>query len=73
MMSRGDSEGVFQFESAGMKRVLQNLRPDSFEDLIAVISLYRPDRWNPSHGISTTATIPIRCATATRCLNRFSG
>lgn len=42
MMSRGDSEGVFQFESAGMKRVLQNLRPDSFEDLIAVISLYRP-------------------------------
>lgn len=42
MMSRGDSEGVFQFESAGMKRVLQNLRPDSFEDLVAVISLYRP-------------------------------
>ena len=42
MMSAGNSEGVFQFESAGMKRVLQNLGPDHFEDLIAVISLYRP-------------------------------
>ncbi len=42
MLSAGQSEGVFQFESSGMKRVLANLRPDSFEDLIAVISLYRP-------------------------------
>ncbi len=42
MFSRGDTAGVFQFESAGMKRVLQNLRPEHFEDLIAVISLYRP-------------------------------
>ncbi len=42
MLSAGQSDGVFQFESSGMKRVLANLRPDSFEDLIAVISLYRP-------------------------------
>ena len=42
MLSRGASEGVFQFESPGMKRVLTNLRPDCFEDLIAVISLFRP-------------------------------
>lgn len=42
MMSAGNSEGVFQFESAGMKRVLTQLRPDHFEDLIAVISLFRP-------------------------------
>ena len=42
MLSAGNSEGVFQMESAGMKRVLGNLRPDCFEDLIAVISLYRP-------------------------------
>ena len=42
MLSGGWSEGVFQFESGGMKRVLMNLKPDSFEDLIAVISLYRP-------------------------------
>ncbi len=42
MLSRGDSEGVFQFESAGMKSVLTQLRPVNIEDLIAVISLYRP-------------------------------
>lgn len=42
MMSAGNSDGVFQFESAGMKRVLTQLKPDHFEDLIAVISLFRP-------------------------------
>ena len=42
MLSKGNSDGVFQFESAGMKRVLSQLKPDCFEDLIAVISLFRP-------------------------------
>lgn len=42
MLSQGLSEGVFQFESAGMKNVLTQLKPESVEDLIAVISLYRP-------------------------------
>lgn len=42
MLAAGNSDGVFQFESGGMKRVLMNLSPDCFEDLIAVISLYRP-------------------------------
>ncbi len=42
MMSTGQSEGVFQFESQGMKNVLTQLKPVSIEDLIAVISLYRP-------------------------------
>ncbi|MEG1429438.1 MAG: DNA polymerase III subunit alpha [Hydrogenoanaerobacterium sp.] len=42
MLARGETEGVFQFESAGMCRVLTGLGPDSLEDLIAVISLYRP-------------------------------
>ncbi len=42
MMSKGLTEGVFQFESAGMKSVLSALKPVSIEDLIAVISLYRP-------------------------------
>lgn len=42
MVSTGDTNGVFQFESAGMKRVLSSLKPVSIEDLIAVISLYRP-------------------------------
>ncbi|WMJ23326.1 DNA polymerase III subunit alpha [Paludicola sp. MB14-C6] len=42
MLSEGNTQGVFQFESAGMKRVLSQLKPESVEDLIAVISLYRP-------------------------------
>lgn len=42
MIAKGDTNGVFQFESAGMKRVLAGLKPESLEDLIAVISLYRP-------------------------------
>lgn len=42
MLTRGDTEGIFQFESQGMCRVLTGLGPVSVEDLIAVISLYRP-------------------------------
>ena len=42
MLGEGRAEGVFQFESAGMRQVLVQLGPVSVEDLIAVISLYRP-------------------------------
>lgn len=42
MISKGYTEGVFQFESQGMRNVLTQLKPDSIEDLIAVLSLYRP-------------------------------
>ena len=42
MISTGMTDGVFQFESGGMKNVLTQLKPNRFEDLIAVISLYRP-------------------------------
>lgn len=42
MLSKGLCNGVFQFESLGMRQVLKNLKPESVEDLIAVISLYRP-------------------------------
>ena len=38
----GDTDAVFQFESEGIRRVLQNLHPDNFEDLVAVNALYRP-------------------------------
>ena len=48
MMSAGKTTGVFQFESAGMRRVLSQLVPESIEDLIAVVSLYRP---GPSESI----------------------
>lgn len=40
--SRGQTEGIFQFESSGMKQMLTNLKPKSLEDLIAATSLYRP-------------------------------
>ena len=42
MLSQGRTEGVFQFESAGMTATITKLRPAGIEDLIAVISLYRP-------------------------------
>ena len=42
MIAAGDTDGVFQLESAGMRQFLQQLKPDCFEDLIAGISLYRP-------------------------------
>ncbi|MFO7262768.1 MAG: DNA polymerase III subunit alpha [Bacillaceae bacterium G1] len=42
MLSAGDTSGVFQLESAGMRRVLQEMRPSCFEDIVAVLALYRP-------------------------------
>ncbi len=42
VFASGDSTGVFQFESDGMRKYLQDLKPDSFEDIIAMVSLYRP-------------------------------
>jgi DNA polymerase-3 subunit alpha len=42
MLTEGNTDGVFQFESAGMRSVIMQLRPEAMEDLIAVISLYRP-------------------------------
>lgn len=42
LFGAGQTEGVFQFESNGMRNILMNLKPESLEDLIAVISLYRP-------------------------------
>lgn len=42
LYAQADTEGVFQFESAGMKDTLLKLKPENIEDIIAVISLYRP-------------------------------
>ncbi|MBM3597764.1 MAG: DNA polymerase III subunit alpha [Alphaproteobacteria bacterium] len=42
MMARADVTGVFQMESAGVRDVLRRLKPDRFEDIIAVVALYRP-------------------------------
>ena len=42
MISKGETDGVFQLESGGMKQFMKELRPESIEDIIAGISLYRP-------------------------------
>jgi DNA polymerase III subunit alpha len=42
MLARGDSTGVFQFESSGMRDALRQVKPTEFEDLIALVALYRP-------------------------------
>jgi DNA polymerase III subunit alpha len=42
MLSRGESTGVFQFESSGMREALRQVKPTQFEDLIALVALYRP-------------------------------
>src|ERR687898_3131561 len=42
LFARGDTFGVFQFESSGMQRMLQEVRPDRFDDLVALNALYRP-------------------------------
>ncbi len=42
MLQRGDSIGVFQLEGNAMRSLMRNLRPDRFEDIVALVSLYRP-------------------------------
>lgn len=42
MLARGETEGIFQLESTGMTQVLVSMRPKNLEDIIALISLYRP-------------------------------
>ncbi len=42
MLSRGDTAGVFQFESSGMREALRQVKPTEFEDLVALGALYRP-------------------------------
>jgi DNA polymerase-3 subunit alpha len=53
MLTRGDVVGVFQVESQGMRRALVDMRPDRFEDIIALVALYRP---------GPMANIPTYCA-----------
>ena len=53
MLARGETVGVFQVESAGMRRALVDMGPDRFEDLIVLVALYRP---------GPMANIPTYCA-----------
>ncbi len=53
MLARGETVGVFQVESAGMRKALVDMRPDRLEDIIALVALYRP---------GPMANIPVYCA-----------
>src|SRR6202012_3519591 len=53
MLSRGETVGIFQVESQGMRRALLDMRPDRFEDLIVLVALYRP---------GPMADIPTHCS-----------
>jgi DNA polymerase III subunit alpha len=56
MLARGETVGVFQVESAGMRKALVEMKPDRFEDLIALVALYRPGPMD---------NIPVYCAAST--------
>ena len=47
LFQRGKTEGIFQFESSGIRNVLVNLHPTNFEDIVAVNALYRPGQIFP--------------------------
>jgi DNA polymerase III subunit alpha len=53
MLARAEAVGIFQLESAGMRRALLDMKPDRFEDIIALVALYRP---------GPMANIPTYCA-----------
>jgi DNA polymerase-3 subunit alpha len=53
LLSKAEAVGIFQLESAGMRRALLDMRPDRFEDIIALVALYRP---------GPMANIPTYCA-----------
>src|SRR4029453_17744152 len=53
MLQRGETVGVFQVESAGMRKALVEMEADRFEDIIALVALYRP---------GPMANIPVYCA-----------
>jgi DNA polymerase-3 subunit alpha len=53
LLSRAEAVGIFQLESQGMRRALLDMRPDRFEDIIALVALYRP---------GPMANIPTYCA-----------
>jgi len=53
MLGRAEAVGIFQLESQGMRRALLDMRPDRFEDIIALVALYRP---------GPMANIPTYCA-----------
>jgi DNA polymerase III subunit alpha len=61
MLARGDSIGVFQFESSGMRDALKLVKPTQFEDLIALVALYRPGpmQYIPEYAKRKNGQVPV--------------
>ena len=71
LLQRGDTTGVFQLESSGMKRYLKELKPTVFEDIVAMVALYRPgpmqfidDFISRKHGIKEIKYVHAKMKTA---------
>jgi DNA polymerase-3 subunit alpha len=62
MLARGDSTGVFQFESSGMRDALRQVKPTEFEDLVALVALYRPGpmAYIPTYAARKHGREPVR-------------
>ena len=78
LLSKGETTGVFQLESKGMQNALKGLKPDRFEDIIAVVALYRP--WpmenipsyiNRKHGIEKVIYMHEKLIPILRNLRNF--
>ena len=61
MLARGEAIGVFQFEGSGMREALRQVKPTDFEDLIALVALYRPGpmRYIPSYALRKNGKEPV--------------
>ena len=69
MLARGDSIGVFQLESEGMREALKKVKPTEFQDIVALVALYRPgpmrfipDYARGKHDPSRSPTSTSACA-----------
>ena len=69
LLSRGDTIGVFQLEGAGMRDTLKKLRPDRFEDIIALVSLHGRGRWPIS---PNTSPVSMARKTSITCTPSWS-
>ncbi|WDT80951.1 MAG: hypothetical protein MPW14_04000 [Candidatus Manganitrophus sp.] len=68
-MQRGETTGVFQLESRGMRELILKLKPDRFEDIVALVALFRPGpigsrAWSTTS--STASAVPRRSNTRSR-------
>ncbi|MFD0588363.1 DNA polymerase III subunit alpha [Paenibacillus sp. GCM10027627] len=62
MLGKGDTTGIFQLESAGVRKVLKDMKPSSFEDIVSVLALYRPGpmEFIPKYIGGKHGTIPVQ-------------